>query len=371
MSRQPIEITEHKERNAITAEALKALQKIGFLSRHPRNNDVNTILQALVYGQRDYVRSLLNKGRDRYGAAFLKAVLTAVPTEFAVDCSGITDYSGKKIEDMTLLQAAIAAGDVALHPDLIAEDIRHQGMCELIQSYFLDDKAEMARQYQEILTRSLLQDYPNEPLPTQENDLVALHEALQKAQEKNTFDFSAIVIAITQATENEVVEALNRFREKFEQHALKKIAINLYDLLKACKVFTAAFQLWAEDQRDLFAHQVIGFVQRYLSAADARAFTCGLRDAVKKKCVLPDQFNFKTDDPDPGYLGYCFYPVSHSCSGLGFDYMTWGGYILGKTRYIGKPQNMVDACNVYIKQKQQAFIQNLSSLCPSSHQLQK
>ncbi|MCX7121998.1 MAG: hypothetical protein NTZ67_09570 [Gammaproteobacteria bacterium] len=303
-------------------------------------DSVNDILQQVVYGQRAKVREMLDKIK-RENPALLKEVLTSVATQ------PIYDYSGKKIEDMKLLEAAAAANAVAIHPELAA-DPDHQEMCEIIQSYFdstdQTDQAEITEQYKTVLKRSL-ERQGEQLVPGKENDLPALLTEHQKAQEKNTFDFSKIIAAITRAGSapdqitaalNKVgarfdeaddatraksddqltlTESLNRFREQFEKHALKEVIINPHHLLKALQDYIVQYDRWnSDDQRRLFIRLVYGFVQRYLSAQDARVFAYGLVDSVENKHKVPDHFNFRFDP------GYQFYPHVRSCSGLGFDY---------------------------------------------------
>jgi len=301
---------------------------------------LNDILQQVVYGQRAKVREMLDKIK-RENPALLKEVLTSVATQ------PIYDYSGKKIEDIKLLEAAATANAVAIHPELAA-DPDHQDMCEIIQSYFdstdQTDQAEITTQYKTVLKRSL--ERQGEQLaPGKENDLPALLTEHQKAQEKNTFDFSKIIAAITRAGSapdqitaalNKVgarfdeaddatraksddqltlTESLNRFREQFEKHALKEVIINPHHLLKALQDYIVQYDRWnSDDQLRLFIRLVYGFVQRYLSAQDARVFAYGLVDSVENKHKVPDHFNFRFDP------GYQFYPLVRSCTGLGFDY---------------------------------------------------
>ncbi len=319
---------------------------------HPRSQcvNVNNILQQVVYGQRAQVRATLDRIK-RENPTLLKTVLTSVAT------TPIIDYSGKIIEDMTLLQAAFAAGDVAIHPDLARTDPGHQGMCEIIQSYFdeAEDQSEIAEQYASILKQSVQENYSSVQIPPRlDNDPRALHDIHRLALEQNTFDFNKIVAAITRAgshteqitaalnkvgasfTESDaarakpddqlnLTESFNRFREHFERHALSKIAVNPYDLLNAFQIYDAQFNTWTWDQRELFVRQVIGFAQRYLSAADARVFAYGLYSAVKDKEKVPDHFNFRYEP------GYRLFPLSsdRSCFGLGFDCSVrtagWGG----------------------------------------------
>lgn len=327
--------------------------------QYPSHPWVNKLLQKVVYGQRTEVQTMLDWMKHR-NSTLLKVILTSNAT------TPVIDYSGKKIENMTALQAAIAAGDVAIQPDLAKNDADHQGMCEIIRSYLNeDDQSEIAEQYASLLKRSLCENYPREQISSELNtnlqDLWDLHDRTQK---QNTFDFSKIIAAIIAAEERakisgardeisavlslyreegasftesdaartkdddqlNLTESLNRFREQFEKHALTRIVVNPYDLLKAFQIYHAHSHLWTLNQCNLFARQVIGFVQRYLSAADARVFAYGLHSALDNREKIPNHFNFR-DDPD-----YHIFPLSgdRSCFGLGFDYMAAAGTGAGK-----------------------------------------
>lgn len=385
-------LKEQEKQSAILAEEQQAFRQLLLSARKQglfRNtvtaeyarescNAVDEILQQVVYGQRAVVRATLENLKNT-NPALLKKVLTSVSTK------PITDYSGKKIENLTLLQAAAAANDFTIHPEL-ANNPAHQGMCDIIQSYFdptdRTEQAEVAEQYKYFLKRSL-QQYIEEQ-QKEITRLTALKAAgktvdekcikdattrltrykaaidtgytrrifdiHKQAQEENTFDFSKIIAAITRAgnapdqvraalkkvgasfseaddatrakpdDQLTLTESLNRFREQFERYALNKIAVNPYDLIKAFQTYDDQFNNWASwGQRFLFARQIIGFVQRYLSAADACVFARGLYDTVDNKCVVPDHFTFEND------RSYHFYPNLRLCVGLGFDYLAgWG-----------------------------------------------
>ena len=316
----------------------------------PQCEVVNELLQLVVYGQRIKVREKLDQLK-RENSALLKMVLTSTAT------TTIVDYSGKKIENMTLLQAAHAAGDVSLHPELIASDMNHQGMCEIIRSYFdANDQADQA----EIDTQC------RELFPNGFEACVAEQE--QKAKDFHLLDL--MLDAISNASPEQLTAALNlngarfdeaddatrgkpfeqlsfvekhnRFREVSAKRFLRENVSNPYYLLRAIELFDA-FCYRCErdasidptlDKQKLFWRQIIGFIQRFVPARTAQAFSQGLYSLVKvgqdvswRPEVLKDDFEFKHD------RGIHFYPLSDSCSGLGFNYAAvamWGGGPAGR-----------------------------------------
>lgn len=190
-----------------------------------------------------------------------------------------------------------------LTPFQVALSVRDVGMGELIKPYF--DRLEngpalMQAQFYEFFTGGL--------------------EAHNVKQEKKAFDFSVILAAILRATSAEVqvalskagaqfsetdtarekpddeltlVEALNRFRERFAQQKI----FNPYHLLRVFEIYTnqfKAFQTW--DQRDLFCIQLIGFIQ----------------------CSLPICYGL-------GFAQGRYNPSVEPISGLGFDYLACVG----------------------------------------------
>ena len=326
---------------------------------------VNAILQEVVNGQRIKVREMLERLKCE-NAALLQTVLTSVAT------ASITDYSGKKIENLTLLQAAAAAGDVSLHPELVANDRNHEGMCEIIQSYFSNNaegQSEMASQLSHI--------FPNG---------IEAHETEQK---HDTFNFDAIIAAILRAPTADLdralgldgarfdelndatrakptdqltlTEALNRYREQFTKKSMSEETFNPHHLLKAFELYNAMWEQCERDgtdrdykKRDLFWRQVIGFAQRFLPACYAQAFAQGLYYLVKvdqsaswRPEILKCAFDFKYDP------GYRFYPLSSSCTGLGFECLGVRGSVLA-----GCAPPVGQACRfykTYVEQKHRAW----------------
>ena len=339
-------------------------------SQRPSCDTVKDILQQVVYGQREKVREILDKIKSQ-NPVLLKEVLTSVAR------TPIFDYAGRKIENMTLLQAAAAAGDVSLHPELIASNINHQGMCEIIESYFdIDDQEEKKVQYTELFPNGI--------------------DVFVQAQKDNTFNLYYILDAISNATKEELhaalsligarfseqddttrkknfkelslTEKLNRFREEFTQRSLNEIP-NPYHLLHAFEIYDAFWDKCEENgsdpdykKRDLFWRQIIGFIQRFMSACDAQAISQGLWYLIKvhqnsswQPEVLKNDFTFKHD------CDYSFYPLSSSCSGLGFDYMvaapgSWYCFTV-------RDECIFPFCPVFLENLYEAKTSSLENLC--------
>ena len=109
--------------------------------------------------------------------------------------------------------------------------------------------------------------------------------------------------------------ALKKFREAFTCLSKSEKVFNPQHLLRAFSLYDEKFDSWSWDQRDLFVRQVIGFLQRFLPANIAQVFVYGFYDIMENKHAIPDHFNFRFNP------AYHIFPGSHSCDGLGFDFM--------------------------------------------------
>lgn len=213
-----------------------------------------------------------------------------------------TDYSGRFIKELTPFQAALCAGDVE--------------MCEMMKDYFAkleNGQAELEKQFNDIFPNGL--------------------EVHVQIQQDNVFDFNEILQAIICAPDNEVIaaldkafdknlplhQALEKFRKAFAEKSLSEKVFNPYHLLQAFRIYDAAIVLKVIElsegelsepvlagesseahqatylecdssksliitaaKRDLFWRQVIGYVQRYLSACILQAFVRGIGNALHK-----------------------------------------------------------------------------------------
>lgn len=290
--------------------------------QHPA---VNEILQNVVYGNKEAVRTALEELKNN-NPALLQTVLISTATQ------PITDYSGQSIVDQTLLKAAACAGDVAINPG-------EREMCEMIASYLPPD--EIAIQFSELFPEGV--------------------EAHEIEQQRSAFNFDAILAAISAASpadlnaglnktgaeftqsdsarakpdhELSLIEALNRFREQFALHSRSEKIFNPHHLLRAFEVYNAFNDQCTRDRsdpdykkRDLFWRQIIGYIQRFMPACYAQAFSQGLYHLVKvdhSDSWRPETFrrdlNLRCDN-------FSYFPLPFdSRSGLGFDFaVAWAG----------------------------------------------
>lgn len=257
-----------------------------------------------------------------------KTMLEGYPELLKDKLDEAMDYSRRKIKNLTPFQAALCAGDTR--------------MCKMIEKIFLaysektGGRVEMSQQFTEIFPEK---KGDSKFFPEAEGGLAGHLER----QKKNVFNFDAIISAFNSATKDQVIkasnndgaqftetekdkkkldndptltlsEALNRFRDQFSQKSHDEIIFNPQHLLMAFEIYKKQFNVWDSRKCDLFWRQIIGFVQRFLSAIDAQVFTQGIYCICNNETVLPRTFNFRISK-------MAFYPIHFdSCSGLGFDY---------------------------------------------------
>lgn len=296
------------------------LKCFNFFSRpkntHSNCDAVNPILQDVVNGKREEVQKKLEALKNS-NPKLLATVLTSTATK------PIVDDSGRVFENVTLLEAAAFVGDVAVNSG-------YQGMCEIILSCCGSDAS-----VKENVLQQLKAVFPNG---------VKAHVEEQEKTD-NVFDFFPVMVAIDRASSEDVknalekkgasffessdaqlksgseltlVEALNRFREQLRQCVLSEKIFNPYHLLKAMHLYDAQYNNWNSDKKDLFACQVIGFVERYLPPNYAQLFAHGFIDLVESNKPVPDRIVFECGQEKSDH----FY--SNACDGLGFDYMVLG-----------------------------------------------
>lgn len=221
------------------------------------------------------------------------------------------DYSKRSIKKLTSFQAALCAGDVE--------------MCEMMKAYFArfqDGQAAMEKQFNAVFSDGI--------------------DTYVKMQQDNVFNFSEILQAIINAPANEVTEALAKrfnndfllhqalenFKAAFTEKSLSEIVFNPYHLLRAFQTYNTKFKnLGNGAKRDLFWRQVVGFVQRYLSACYLQASAQGAYYIVEKKQPLRRSFNFQWSDCDFQWSDDSIVPFQ-DVSGLGFDF----GAVAGSPR---------------------------------------
>ncbi len=282
-------------------------------SYRPYSEEVNPLLQQLVYGEESKVKEGLEAVKNNVEQLLVLLENTGT----------VQDYSGRTISQMTLLQAAAAAGDVE--------------MFQMLKDYMMP----------EAFTRQLTELFP---------EGIEAHDA--KLQQ-HVFNFDSIIATMNHATlavletalskegaqftetdsvrgksddQLTLVEALNRFREQFSACSNNEKIFNPYHLLRA---YEAYYQFSNQCKHDsgnyfykkctLFWCQIVGHVQRFVPACYAQAFVQGLWDLVKagdyhgpawRPTAFKRNLKFKSGDS-------LYFPADPSpavCSGLGFDF---------------------------------------------------
>lgn len=236
--------------------------------------------------------------------AYLKPVMSAVvqgdvknteelikarPRSLLSAKSETIDLSGRTIKYLTPFQAALCGWDIE--------------MCEMLKTYMSDE--EVASQFKEIFPQGFDQYY----------------DALIP------YDFNKIVDAITQSTAAEVTAQLQReqtesplaqvfkkFRKDFTQISCAEIVFNPKHILKSFEAYDNQFDVWDQNKRDLFWRQVIGYLQRYMSAKFAQDYAQGLYQLVEGNKPAKRSFNYN-------HGGGAIFPITFDTStGLGFEH---------------------------------------------------
>ncbi|MDP3268430.1 MAG: hypothetical protein Q8M40_05210 [Legionella sp.] len=188
------------------------------------------------------------------------------------------DYANRTII-ATPFQAAIGAGD--------------KPMWSMILPYFKDlEKTEASQQFQE--------QFPNEI-----KDEISADKLIE--------NYNKIALAIIN-DDNSYFSLMEKFRKEFTLTKVIKQGshFNLQHLIAAYQAFINNLNNFnTQDKKDLFFKQIIGYVQRQLTAYDAQILCSGI------KKVLDDEtfFERKLDL----YKGKVFFPLIDN-SGLGYDF---------------------------------------------------
>jgi hypothetical protein len=100
----------------------------------------------------------------------------------------------------------------------------------------------------------------------------------------------------------------------FTKRSNQEAVFNPQHLIKAFELYDEKYNNWSENQQDLFWRQVIGYVQRFLSANIAMDFAQGLYARVENKEKSNRSFNFT-------YGGGSIFPLAldSSLTGLGYN----------------------------------------------------
>src|SRR3990167_8177876 len=213
--------------------------------------------------------------------------------------SAVEDYSGNKFSNLTALQLMALRG----------ADIE---MMQAVEPYF-----KQLQNSQEEKTRQLEEIKPQLVAEQKSYDFCSILQAILHA---NPIDIQAALAK--QDNGSPLCQALNQFRQDFARLSNQEINFNPQHLLKTSEIYDSD-PLWQNHitwgQRDLFWRQVEGYVQRYLPACYAQAFSQGIYYIVEKTEPLQRSFNFRSG-------GGSFYPLTSSSSqaGLGYDFAGWG-----------------------------------------------
>ncbi len=237
------------------------------------------LVQCIVYGDLTKAEALLKANKPSIGRLVTEKVT-------------VIDYSRRKVKQKTAFQAALCAMDDEL--------------CAMLAHYMQED--EMLRQYQENFPKG--------------------HETYYKKQ--TPFDFSQIVEAISQSSDEDVQKALGlelpnntvlwsnllQFRADFTQRSSQEAVFNPQHLIKVFQLHDIQFDRWSWNQRDLFWRQVVGYVQRFLPANIAMDFVQRLHARAEEKQTPSRSLQFKTYNDDRPFFPLVF----ESFSGLGYQY---------------------------------------------------
>lgn len=340
-----------------------------FASRDARNaaaghrlysEDVNPLLQQLVYGEESNVREMLEAAKDN--VAQLSALLE--------DTGTVEDYSGRTITGMTLLQSAAAAGDVEMCEMLKEYMTQEAFTCQLTELFPEGIEAHDAKLQQQVFNVDAVISAINRATPAE------LNAALNKKGAQLTQTDAARSKSENQLT---LVEALNRFREQFSNLSRNEKIFNPYHLLRAYEAYNQFFDKYCLNGSDtdykkckLCWRQMVGYIQRFVPACYAQAFIQELRHLVKvagyyqgsawRLKALERNLKFKYA---PGAYFSADAPSSPSvCLGLGFDFAVSGSgepeHLVGLPTYLGNARGCTRVLpgvflKTYVKQKQRTF----------------
>jgi len=354
---------EQKSRQAINVEAQTAYRRLQtqfsqarlFLSQGARgaatashrisSAAVNPLLQQVVHGEENKVEDALEA---------IKSNNTAQLSELLSGTSTVKDYSDRTITGMTLLQAAAAAGDIE--------------MCLMLKNYMPEE--EFATQIAEIFPKSI--------------------EEQEIDQKSSAFNFDTILEAILVADTPDLDAALNKtdngsalyckleeFRRQFSEFSNNEKIFNPHHLLHAFEVYNKLWDPYERDgndrdykKRDLFWRQIFGYIQRFLPACYAQAFSQGLYYLTKTD--QPDSYRPEAFKRDLKLRcdNFSYFPLPlDSRSGLGFDFAIYArsGQALGGRRPVmGKTTSTAGSLQTFVEQKQQAF-RTLRRECGAYH----
>jgi hypothetical protein len=270
-------------------------------------NVTESLLTAVAYGNEDLVRS----------------IVTSNP-ELILDSSAIViDISGKEIKELTPLQAAICAGDVGMVQ--MIKEVLHDKLQNGVKLSF-DPDLEIQRQFEKVFPNGIIAVEMTQKFQAEKFKTSALNEI-----------FSAINAATDEQIEFELDNparkipnsllntALNKFRAEFMARSIRDQIFNPFYLLAAFEFYGEQFDkfkcsnLRDCNRRDLFWRQVIGYIQRHLSACYLQAFAQGIYPIVEKGEKLNRDFEYAH------YKGSYMRADIRSLDRLGFEYAVLSG----------------------------------------------
>ena len=219
-----------------------------------------------------------------------------------------SDFSGRKYDNLTPFQAALITGDIE--------------MAEMIKPFFArleNGEAEMQTQVVEIFPREIEKHEVAQKWKSETKFVPMLNELIGAINNAESADLQAALSL--QDNQSKLCKALNTFRGAFTELSHSEKIFNPHYSLAAFEAYVSKFNwnnldwnIHGWNKLDLFWRQVIGYVQRFLPATYAQAYAYSLYDIVENKHSYPRSFNFRHDS------GFSFYPLSGSCSGLGFNF---------------------------------------------------
>jgi hypothetical protein len=277
-----------------------------------------------------------------------RKIITSRP-ELLIDSSAtVKDISGKEIEGLTPLQAAICAWDVDMVQ--MMEEVFYQKILSRV-TLSVEPKIVIQGQFEAI--------YPNGDI-----DLVETAQKVQ-AQEFKTYKLNEIFAAINAATDEQVQAektnpgqhtdsqlnaALHNFRQQFAATSNGERIFNPFYLLKAFELYDEQFDNFTgNDQskwnrRNLFWCQIIGYIQRHLPACYLQAFAQGIYYIVENNEKLQRNFKFKYGE---GYIwekARGLNDLGHNCRARGRRGRPAGGGRRGRVAF-----------KIYCEQKNQVW----------------
>ncbi|OGT56084.1 MAG: hypothetical protein A3F14_00575 [Gammaproteobacteria bacterium RIFCSPHIGHO2_12_FULL_43_28] len=228
------------------------------------------------------------------------------------------------------------------------------------------------------------EDFVNECKKLREEQFKRYEQAIDNMLNVKSYDFTSLINIIKKSSAQDVTAeldhtenhqsklrtALEAFRKVFAPVELKKAPeqieyIGFIDasLLQILKILSDEWNTLSNygsnyDKCDLVWRQLIGFIERRLSAVERFALAQGVDD-INGGAMLARSLKYKYDNKNEFPLT----PIDNSHSGLGFDFavsiyaMSCVGVLGGRTGRV-----WAEVLKNYFEQKQQDF-QKLSSSC--------